>query len=422
MFRQTGNFSQNVGLKREQNRRKVVAFVATACACFSLILLIWPLTVAGFRSVSQVAVCIGSESGAAQEFQSLLAGVIRSRTSDQDLERIVEQVRVKTGLVNIFLKNVDLAGIRQSISVRALAGESPDSMQVEIAFQGSGTADERSLVRLLTKELADGLTEAAQNGSAGDMVVIKGSDRGVGDSSTILPDSSETTSAGFEQLDWLVGQMESDLSTIRQSVESMSASETLAKSNPFRSASHSSSSVPTLSEIQLAIEAIDTGALRNRLQELKISASRSMTYGQSLIPQFGLSTRPVGGVPGWVDLVFVGLLSSLVGSVVARRYQPFHASGFENVGRLAAKLRLPVIATIRSADPTENGTPTEFSSIHGWRNQPWANRIVAATKLLLMGLLVIVIGFCLISPEIRRSFLQNPFLGVCKMVWMFMGY
>jgi hypothetical protein len=55
-----------------------------------------------------------------------------------------------------------------------------------------------------------------------------------------------------------------------------------------------------------------------------------------------------------------------------------------------------------------------------WREVA-ANRSVWIFKSVLFVLLSVVVGFCLVNEEIRISFLNNPFHGLARMVWIFIG-
>ncbi len=292
-----------------------------------------------------------------------------------------------------------MESIRQSISVAALETNSSHQINLEFAFQGLGTDDEKEFVRQFSDQFSKRLYLEA-NGE------IR--------SNNILMSIAEDK---VDRLEWLVSQIENDIQSIRTSVASVGQSPTA-----FRNASHSSStSAPTMQDIQNALASIDVKTVHDQIRE--IGSFRSLALASDSpdgqLADGELFIRPVGGVPTIPALILLVMFSMVLGSIVSMNYQPFSDRGFENVSRLAKALRIPVIAVL----PTWAGiseTPNEMSEAN--KKAPWANRAVGMAKLALLGLLILTIGFCLIDGGVREAFGRNPFFGFAKMIWVFIGY
>lgn len=419
MSYETGEFPEPLSLQRERRLRQAMAFVMTACASFLLIALMWPLSVSGFRSQTRIAVRVGETAGAQQEFQNLLAAAIRQQTTDDELKSLAETVAQRIEVTNADFKTIDVEKIKRSISVRALPGTTLDTMQVDFGFAGNGTSDEKVFVQLLTDELSRSMLSIAD-----------GSDL---DSSLAIESVSGTElRQQVDQLQWLVSQIENDLSEVKNAIEAIPNG--TQPNNPFRSASHSSNlpnhsdadSTAAMTEIRDAISAIDIATIRQQLNHLQTisesmvappnnfgSAEQSLT-GTPRSVVTSIRTVPIGGLPDRSQLVLIGIFSAVVGSVVAVNYSAFADRGFANVSRIVTRLGLPVVATL-PAD--RNGVMNREQP-----KLPLANRVVHVAKLLLLAIVVLALGFCLINSEVRAAFIENPFYGFSRIAWVLTGH
>ncbi len=388
-----------IELVRERAERKVIAFVMTFAACFVLLALLWPLSVTGFRTKASVSVVVGESDSAKQQFQDTLIKFIRSRTDDSALNRLVAAVKQDRKLENPGLKSSDFEKIRQSLSVDAIPTESLDGFRLDFSYEGNGSDDERLVVQLLADDLANALIGTANQNTSQESMIGR--------------------------LEWLVSQVEGDLDSAKNTLNliEQGTGQNAGKSNPFRNASHRSEAtsngvgVAGLGEVRTSLDAIDVVSLRNTLGELRGARGHA---GGSVSSRRAVSepeTRPIGGVPKTAHVALIGLLSLLVGSVVATNYQAFSPNGFEDTSTVASRLNIPVLASIPSrldASKLESDSPGV--------SVPIANRIVGLAKAVLIGLIGITILVCCLSPEIRHAFLENPFHGFSRLVWILVGY
>ena len=405
MTHETGTFPENARLDRERMLRHLAAFVISACASFVLLSLVWPLTVQGFRSSTGLAVRIGSDAGAQQEFQSLLATAIHVRVTDECLDNLLTQVRKQASLKNQSLISNDFKSIRQSLSFRATPGTTPDTMQVELAMRGIGGPDEQAFIQSLSNELGKSLLQVAAGSDIQSVLAIES-------------EGSALRRQRVAQVDQLVSQLENDWDKVCGSVSGLVAEK--PNSSPFQAVSHASKNPAqhALTDVEQVLATLDLASLREQWNELKsILDSEKMTGGARPSAGGRVSSVPINGIPNRGQIMMLGILAAAIGSVVASNYRPFAARGFASVGRLTALLRIPVVATL----PTTAG-----SALTDLDNQriglPWANWFVHGAKAVLFGLLLLVVGFCLINQEVRQAFLENPFHGFAKMVWVFVGY
>ncbi len=308
-------------------------------------------------------------------------------------------MRESEGIYNEELADLDLNSIRQSLSLKMLPTDSQERVRLEFDYMGNGTPDESRLVQLL----ADDLTKFLLSSHAGKL-----EPRG----SVALANVDEQIS----QLEWLAVQIESDLATVRNSVSQLGA----RNASPFQHASHQAKASPTLDSISETIDSIDLGTFRTHLNELKTNvAYAELGRTNHLQPTGVTNIEPVGAVPRVADLIWIGLFSVLAGSIVSVNYQPFTARGFENVSQVAAILRVPVLTALPAI--SKSGSAANDSNQQPER-LPLANRVVGLARLLLFGLIVLTIGFCLINEGVRTAFLENPFHGFARMAWMFTGH
>ncbi len=409
MFDDETTVSNNSTLNQIRIRRKAFAFALTSCACFALMTLLWPLSVTGFKSQSTVSWYIGNSELARRTFEDNLVESVTQEIESPQLKEMLSRVRQKCTLENRELAAGNVDGILNSLSVQIRPEDTDDGgLGIDFAFVGQGSRDERVFVDVIADEITNRSWFQASLAAAD-----SGSDTG-----TIHAIAGTSQVDELEQLNWLVTQLENDLVTIRDRVGRLGAGS--SEGTPFRSASHTNGHLDPLDSIQQALNSIDTSAMKDCLARAsrRDSVASSAHEGRGKLVTWRSSTQPIGGVPQFSHLLLVGLMSVAIGGVVAWNYSAFHNHGFQSVSQIAVLLRIPVIATL----PTKTKASNAASSIGSIEGQPMANQIVGLAGMVLLGLVLTTLGFCVINEEVRVAFLSNPFHGLSRIVWMFVGY
>lgn len=117
--------------------------------------------------------------------------------------------------------------------------------------------------------------------------------------------------------------------------------------------------------------------------------------------------NPVGGKPGTAQIVLVGLLAIGFGSVLVWQLNPADLDrGFENSKRLASTLGVPVVSSFpleSSRDAKQNLVPA---------------RILKCCEILVLVFVLTVVVSCIVSVDVRKTMLENPFDGIARMIWL----
>jgi len=430
MFRQflsNSNFKNPMSIsslvENTGSRRRWLAFLITTSAVLVLLSLIWPLSVRGFRSSAALAIN-ASVTKTDESLEAELTEAVLAETSDSRLQSVIDAIEKSGNLRSERIEYRDFKNIRESIRIGLF--DSNASRRFQIAYEGDGGADERQLVDILTYRVAGRLNSV--NGPV-----------------------SESVGESFEQLDWIVEQMESDLGFVKQSLtqmaspvgsyESQSGQLTLEESSNFDSSSSGSfhlasskrNSAPTLDDIESSVDSIDVDNLRNVISGLKANVAPQGDLDVELGPSTGnekhnemkpSKTLPINGVPSVPFLLLLGGLSAMVGSVVAWHYDPFATKGFSDTGSVRKRLNVPVIGTLNLTSPHNLALDSVGSegSVKAAQPDPFANRCVKIASLFLICFFTIVFTFIIFNSEIRTAFFENPFFGLAKIVRVLTGY
>jgi len=403
--------SQTEKLKQKKLRAKVIVFAITCLASFCFFALFWPLLVKGYESQTGISIKLQPHDGNTQEFQTLLANALRSRTQEPFLKDLIRQVEMQTPLRNQLFIDSQAGQIRKSMSVRTEQLE-VGSLQVRLIFRGLGSADERLFLRKFADELSISLVSLAANSP--------------------LADDLEIQSVVGVRFRKKLEQIENDLVQLQRDLSGGSEwysgnSKTEMSSKPFRQAAHSNATLATngLSALPSAslldrINQVDFPSLYAQLEELQdfISKEGINSYDHPVALN-AISMAPIGGTPHPKQLFILLVMAVAAGLLTAINFDPFAQRGFESLNRLANALRVPIVATL----PINQVTAAEaLSSGIRYRKIPWANYLVQMASVFLSCFFAVVIGFCLLSAEVRQSFLENPFHGMTHVVWFLLGY
>jgi len=424
-----GSIHETSALRRIRQQRKAVACLIVAAACFSLISLCWPLTVTGFESKASVTVDFEDIHFERQEFLNVLAETLRHQLNQNQLNSLIADVRAISDESQSAIQNWEPTTIQQAFAVKYIDSPIPNQMFLEFMIRGSGNEAERTLLELFSQRCCHGLKKGIQANP--NRLTAK-----------IQSPRTQAFDQSVAALSTMVSQLELEIESIASELAKQDSHTQFAnrlrervigsslensahasiRSSPFRQASLArEKSVSETSTTRLRAESGSSfghlSALRQELQTLKNTRFETgATEPESMAKHW--VTQPIGGAPSQTQFVLMGLFSSIVGFVVAQHYNPFQSTRFESVSGLASSLHLPVVATLPSQKIVE--IDSSIQSHSDWREVA-ANRSVWIFKSVLFVLLSVVVGFCLVNEEIRISFLNNPFHGLARMVWIFIG-
>lgn len=397
-------------------RRRTEALVVTSLATFLCGMLIWPLGTRGFDSECRVSITLNSTPQDHQLFHQRLRSVLNQQLGDARVQRAVDLALESQPVSNSALRTSNIDWIREKISV-GLRQQNPDQYQLRLLFTGNGRPEELRLIELLSAEVV----RAMRQRSTDALPIASIADR----------------DQRFEQMEWLLTSIEDALSVAhRQASELAQPTPTLEmelqeSESMFRNVGHIREVQPTAERLCQTIDGIDVATLRQLMKEVKgdspttqpaaVAATDAQTNRAAAITGIEAASArqyPVGAIPGTLQIICFGLLALGVGSVVAVNVQPFAEHGFENAQQIAESLGVPVIGKLAS-----HGEHSEAADARDASGQslPIANRLTLMGGTLVFSILLIAVGFSLIDPEIREGFIQNPFHGFARIVWIFTG-
>lgn len=374
-------------LKTEIHKR-FIAFATTCLAVFLTICLIWPLSVTGFRSVAGINVR-SSGKLKSKELEEILAAAVQQEIRKEKLDQIIEQIESSGTIQSKHIEYHDVAYITKAMRIGVDTKD--DGYQMRVVLDGEGGPDERQLIDILSQRVARRISIEQGGLFAG------------------------TAAEQAKQAQWALDQIESELATAKQQFgrESRGNGE-----SPFQYASSSRivEGAPAESEIASTLEAIDLHSLRNILNQIENGSGEVVnpTDGIAVVSLTKSATLPISGVPSPGSLIALLGLSGFVGVVVAWHFNPFANTGFRTTNQIEQQLGIPIIATLSGDTPVANAKLDIETN--------WANALVRFSGLVLLGITTIIVGFMLISPEVRDAFWQNPFFGCARIVRIFVGY
>ena len=413
--------NNNLITSRVETAKRIQALVVTGLCVFILSCMIWSLTVSEFRSIATINLAGDKDVQSKVELEQLLAQAIEEETSNQQLEAIVSRIEMTGDSGGGF---PDFDSLRKKLQVSFTEREF--GYEFRLGFDGNGGDNERKFIELLATRIANQLKPEDGFGKA------------KGNSSKQLAESISRLESmqveSCEAASWIVDQIENDLKTIKFTLAQMghgsnrnanSSSAVKGVGAQFQFASNSRV-VEDSNKLTSTVESIDLQSLRGLLNEMRqrIDVQSKLIEGASLQRQTtglvvssktGVTSLPTAGFPGNIWLWLLGLASTVFGSVVAVKMNPFESRGFENARAIGRKLGVPVVAQIRS-DSSPSGEITNN------KNVSWANRVATGSGFILFGALVVFGGFLLANPEIRFAFLENPLSGIVKTIWMLAGH
>ena len=126
---------------------------------------------------------------------------------------------------------------------------------------------------------------------------------------------------------------------------------------------------------------------------------------------FEMASRgtPIGGSPGIPQFLLLFMTAGIFGSLVMLNYDPaIRKTPFRSVDQLQRKLSVPVIGVLRNQSLE---TPRPF-------NKRAAARLLQICEWTLLALAVLLIIAALANSEVAAAFIENPFHGLTKTIWL----
>ena len=389
------DYPQDAPVLRQASRnRTLLAFLITSLAVFLLIGLTWPLTMQGYRS--EAVIEFENQQLASSLVRNSLPSVLRTTISSKAMTSQIDKVRSTSGSDSALLNASSPEEILRRISIGFRDGSPSEKPRLRVVLSGTGTTDEARFIQSFTNDIAMRLDYAAHT-------------------SPETASSVATENHSIEQAEWLVDQIEEGLTDARtQTTQLMGYRQTPNQGNAFRNVGHiREPAAANMDSLHQTLESVDVSSLRGVIEQFK----KSETIENARLVRFdadSVSNHPVGAVPDSESLMLAGLLSVVLGGVVAWNIQPFHDTGFENVDDVTRQLGVPVIGTLKGEQMS-----IEDDTAPLWAN--WANRAVRIGGTVLAAIAILGIGFWLTSAEVRDAFGESWFHGFARIVWQLSG-
>ena len=161
------------------------------------------------------------------------------------------------------------------------------------------------------------------------------------------------------------------------------------------------------------MESVDVASLRGVINQFK--QDQNQDY-MSLVrfDADSVTNQPLGATPDPASIMIAGLLSVVLGGVVALNIRPFVEQGFETVDDVTLQLGVPVVGALHGNESSveEEETPQSTN---------WANRTVGICGTVLAAIAILGIGFWLTSAEVRDAMSESWFHGFARIVWKLSG-
>ncbi len=458
-------------------RKRFFAFLTVAITSFCALCFFSALSISEFETSSFLNV-----SGQADQPESILQDMIANEITDENLRSHLEAAFQNSDIVNQELDGVDFQAVRESLDFR-IGKRHENTFQLTTAFRGDGNEVEKNLTRSITRKLAEHLGSREttlqaqkhlgdQHAKIIDTVRINASelhdqlnatneivnrlnqdlsDMHVSIESLPPLDNPAVQHAGStaqSQVQQLIRELSSQLSAIgniESEVELQTLQNSIANINqrliqlqlPIVNTTNSSvrivnASIPRthsgVSEILDSLNALDVDSIQSQLGQIKDHSRADSTRLQAELAEmqrlterlegsrFTVScigdakTRPANGVPLRRQLFLFGLLASVLAFGTMMIYKPeLEGLGFESTAHTSETLALPVITNVGAVDPnTLEEPPTAMG-----------NSIVRVCEIALFGFFLLVAILCLVQPELRQAFFENPLYGLSKMARLF---
>lgn len=455
--------------------------MVTALAAYLLVCLAYSTMIRGFATESQVGVTVQDEA----QFESQIRSLLDQQLNDTTLAATIQKISESTEIRSPLLAQPDLEVLKASLGFKVEKHIEKPEYRIRAILQGHGTEDEMILVNMLTNNIREQLSQqwtlAERQREIDDQFhqmfteldrfshdhergleisrnLISGIDQGLGDvyqavvdlrrespaeapAVTAQPQDPAAQALQTARAD-LVAERAKLLATLNEQhprvVQLDRAIHQLDREinaiprddAPFRNVAHANAVSSKVQDVLMRLEQMDVQPLLEQVASLTesveshaIGQRENLATLQSLLQtridnvysvdsEVHLSNVPIGGVPTGRGLVAILTLSCLLGMYLAKRYQPEHQQrGFASSADVSRKLGLPVVATLSQSQfrlSTEQPVPL-------------ANRLVRYAEIALFSVSLLLVSACLFQPEVRRAFMENPFYGLARLSWIFIG-
>ena len=384
-------------LQKTRFRKSIQAFAVVSLAAFLLMSLVWPMNVSGFINRSTIDIDVIKTPQAVATFKDQLRTVVARNTSPEAVSQLVRAVQ-QTMTGETLQQLASQPDFSSRINANLLKAHEEGIFRLAISYSGQGTHAESYMLNLLTTNIArDFLASPGAAMGTGTIKVPSASSN-----QDLVAQSAELTAKAYSMID--------NLEATRDENSGMGTT----SSTPFLNVSHSRSSMDasadSVSELKQTV-----GQLSTLVQDANQQAVSNGGVAFSVREVKGKPMTPIGAVPKAPHLLMLAVLAGMLGTIVTVAYRPFDERGFESIDSLSSKLGVPVLATIPKqlsggTHPADNPETT-----------PLANRLVGYAELTLFAITIVVIGFCILNPNIRQAFAENLYHGFARIFWIFRG-
>ena len=390
-------------LQKTRWRKSIQAFVVVSLAAFLLMSLYWPFNTSGFVNQSLIDIDVIKTPQAVATFKQQLKTIVARHTSPESVSQLARTVQQNmTGkTLNQLASEPDFS---ERFNVNLKKAHEEGIFRLGISYSGQGTHAETYMLNLLTSNIAREFL--ASPGAAMGTGTIKVPD--ASSSQDLIAQSAELTAKAYSMID--------NINAANNETAGMDST----SNSPFMNVSHSRSAMGTPAGSTDSVDSVDelretVGQLSTLVQDANQRAASNSGVAFSVREVKAKPMTPIGAVPTFPNMVTLAAMAGMLGTIVTVAYRPFDDKGFENVDSLSSKLGVPVLATIPKqysggSHPLENNVET-----------PLANRLVGYAELTLFAITIVVIGFCILNPNIRQAFAENLYHGFARIFWIFRG-
>ena len=332
-----------------------------------------------------------------------IASQVSAQLTGREFELLIQQTQQTGKVVSSVIEFFDRETIANNIDLGFAFNQGCGSLQIEYICQGN--EDQLRLLQILGQRLATSIDS---------MILSPNHEFIVG---------NQPNPEKFDRAIWLANQIQSDLDQIRdEHIDSSSNDQ--ARNNrtspyAFASTTHiatnrSANRQPIKAD---ALNSIDANSLSGLLTEIRSETTATQDNGTTLsvLEVKPVRTWAVNATPDrWAMLGLLSMAGLVSGFCALYQFPTTKPS--TSVETLSESLGIPVVAVLT----TDQNEPAKYASVEFYSSL--ASTLFVASKIFLIAVTVVILGFALIDGSIRESILQNPFDGVARIFRVFFGY